>query len=209
MVFVFALLMTISIPVFFYYKCSLANNRDKYHTFWPRFFAPYVDGLVTIPIIWVIHILVFNFELPSVLVFLLSVIVVTIGYVYNIYFHGKYGQTIGKMACKVKVVNASTEEAISFKHALLRDSIPLFLTLTLFAINPYSPFAPLEQRQESIDSNYWITKIPMIWFWAEVITMLTNDRRRAIHDFIAGTVVIRTNIKKEVCEEPDVEVKAS
>jgi uncharacterized RDD family membrane protein YckC len=29
------------------------------------------------------------------------------------------------------------------------------------------------------------------WYLLEVITMLTNDKRRAVHDFIAGTVVVR------------------
>jgi uncharacterized RDD family membrane protein YckC len=34
----------------------------------------------------------------------------------------------------------------------------------------------------------------MLWFLAEVLTMFTNRKRRALHDFIAGTVVVRTNI---------------
>ncbi len=29
------------------------------------------------------------------------------------------------------------------------------------------------------------------WFGAEVVTMLWNNKRRAIHDFIAGSVVVR------------------
>jgi uncharacterized RDD family membrane protein YckC len=32
------------------------------------------------------------------------------------------------------------------------------------------------------------------WFLVEIITMLTNDKRRALHDFIAGTVVIRKSV---------------
>ena len=41
---------------------------------------------------------------------------------------------------------------------------------------------------------FWLViSLPMLWFFAEVITMLTNQKRRALHDFIAGTVVIRTN----------------
>ena len=30
-----------------------------------------------------------------------------------------------------------------------------------------------------------------LWFWSEFATMLFNSRRRAIHDFLAGTVVVR------------------
>jgi hypothetical protein len=34
----------------------------------------------------------------------------------------------------------------------------------------------------------WATNI---WVWSEFIVLLTNPQRRAIHDFIAGTVVVR------------------
>ena len=33
-----------------------------------------------------------------------------------------------------------------------------------------------------------------IWFVLEIITMLLNKKRRALHDLIAGTVVVRTSI---------------
>lgn len=39
----------------------------------------------------------------------------------------------------------------------------------------------------------WATGVEtasLIWFWSEFIVMLLNKRRRALHDFIAGTIVI-------------------
>jgi uncharacterized RDD family membrane protein YckC len=30
-----------------------------------------------------------------------------------------------------------------------------------------------------------------IWIWSEFAVLLTNKRKRALHDFIAGTVVIK------------------
>ncbi len=33
-----------------------------------------------------------------------------------------------------------------------------------------------------------------IWIWSEFIVMLTNKKRRAVHDFIAGTVVIHKSM---------------
>ena len=36
-----------------------------------------------------------------------------------------------------------------------------------------------------------VTILMNIWIWSEFVVMLTNKRRRALHDFIAGTVVIR------------------
>lgn len=47
---------------------------------------------------------------------------------------------------------------------------------------------------EALAANkaFWIlTALPSLWFVAEVLTMLTNEKRRALHDFIAGTVVIK------------------
>lgn len=38
--------------------------------------------------------------------------------------------------------------------------------------------------------------LPLAGFVMEVLTMLTNEKRRALHDFIGGTVVVRTNIEE-------------
>jgi uncharacterized RDD family membrane protein YckC len=39
--------------------------------------------------------------------------------------------------------------------------------------------------------NLVIVGVSMVWFVLEILTMLTNRRRRALHDLIAGTVVVR------------------
>jgi len=31
-----------------------------------------------------------------------------------------------------------------------------------------------------------------VWVYGELIVLLTNKKRRALHDFLAGTVVIRS-----------------
>ena len=52
-------------------------------------------------------------------------------------------------------------------------------------------------------TGFWLMiSLPVLWFVAEVLTMLTNEKRRAVHDFIAGTVVVRTNIELVVAQ-PD------
>jgi uncharacterized RDD family membrane protein YckC len=40
-----------------------------------------------------------------------------------------------------------------------------------------------------------------VWVWGELIVLLTNKKRRALHDFIAGTVVVRTNIQEEPAQQ--------
>ena len=38
-----------------------------------------------------------------------------------------------------------------------------------------------------------ITILSHIWIWSEVIVLLFNKRKRAIHDFMAGTVIVKSN----------------
>jgi hypothetical protein len=41
--------------------------------------------------------------------------------------------------------------------------------------------------------NVGVTGLSYVWWIATAITLAANRRKRAIHDFIAGTVVVRTN----------------
>ena len=119
---------------------------------------------------------------------------------YTVVMHGRYGQTVGKMATKVRVVDFRTEGKISFGQAWLREGIPMFLTLGLLG---YQVSAILTGSVSPSDiengaafagkSFLLLMALPAAWYAAEVLTMLTNKKRRALHDFIAGTVVVRTN----------------
>ena len=123
---------------------------------------------------------------------------------YTVVMHGRYGQTIGKMVTKVRVVDFRTEGKISFRQAWLREGIPMILSLGLlgyevFAILTWSASPRAIDNDEGLmtGKSFWLlSSIPGLWFLAEVLTMLTNDKRRALHDFIAGTVVIRTNTEE-------------
>lgn len=39
----------------------------------------------------------------------------------------------------------------------------------------------------------WAGYAQTAWLFSELIVLLFNEKKRAIHDFIAGTVVIKTN----------------
>jgi len=115
--------------------------------------------------------------------------------------HGKYGQTFGKWACKVKIVTFKNEKNINFRIAILRDSIPIALfVLVLIAefyliiVGKLTLTELYRPTPESIKIQFYLYLIPMLWLVAELVTMLTNKKRRALHDYIAGTVVVRTNI---------------
>jgi len=120
--------------------------------------------------------------------------------IYTVVMHARYGQTFGKMVTKVRVVDFRTEGKISFRQAWLREGIPMAVSVGLLG---YEVFAILTGRATptaianggSLNTKpFWLlSAIPGFWFVAEVLTMLTNDKRRALHDFLAGTVVIRAS----------------
>lgn len=117
----------------------------------------------------------------------------------SIVLHGSYGQPVGKFLLKVKVFDR-TESKLPYKQALLRDSVPIVLGLIAYALSAPRildgsyPF-------DDIDQNHFkeIDMLPMMfsafvssaWFPLEVVTMLTNKKRRAVHDFIAHSIVKR------------------
>ncbi len=191
------LVITIIIGLIIGYAYSgyIAPYRDKYLTFWPRFWAPTFDEIVLwVPTSIIPYSICQILGLEGNAINLLYSYVYFIYYVYSIYLHGAYGATIGKMITKVKVVDAITEGPITFKQAIIRDSIPLILSVILII---YVPLSVDNINEADIESLYFMPLILGLWFVAEVITMLTNKKRRALHDYIAGTVVIRSNIEEQ------------
>ena len=123
--------------------------------------------------------------------------------------HGRWGRTIGKMVTRVKVVDATTEEPITYRKAFLRDAVPILLVFPYHAHSLYQLITGAEYSEIQTDLDLsapaggivWTAFITWIWCFAEIVTMLTNEKRRAIHDFIAGTVVVRTNIEEPMEDE--------
>lgn len=185
----------VSVIIWSAYKNHTAPALDKYHTFWSRFWAPVIDELV----LWVPTTLIpylgfkmmgSNHEVAK----LLFVGMQFLYFGYSVYFHGKFGATFGKMTTKVKVVDAITEEPITFTQALIRDSV-LFVLVVMF----WGYAVVIDHGEVGFGSRYleYSAYVFLLWFLAEIITMFTNEKRRALHDFMAGTVIIRTNIPEE------------
>lgn len=113
---------------------------------------------------------------------------------YFVLMHAAFGQTLGKMLTGVRVVKNADLTPINLRHALIRDIVPLMFIFAALIALPLFDF----KIDEGGDA---ILKLPLIflviaivelaWPILELLSMLFNRRRRAIHDFIAGTVVIR------------------
>jgi uncharacterized RDD family membrane protein YckC len=165
--------------------------ETRYNTFWPRFGANLIDGLVLWP---VGRVLAFAYESASfaALAYLIFVLHSSVYFVYSVYLHGRFGQTIGKWVMKVQVISTD-ERRLSMRQAFLRDSVPIVLTvlLLLFAIQPMLSAGPSGPNWGDSKIPHYLVMANLTWFLLELGTMLTNEKRRAIHDFIAGSVVVR------------------
>ena len=162
----------------------------KYSTFWPRFWAGVVDGLIFWPLDWVYQWVFPAVSIPSrIVVFVVYASALSL---YNIWMVARFGQTLGKMVCKVVVLDVS-EAPLRFHQAVLREIFNILgLAINLMVVIP--------RIVRGVDVSADLKLTPVDWalaflglglFGVELITMLTNDKRRALHDFIAGTVVVR------------------
>jgi uncharacterized RDD family membrane protein YckC len=173
---------------------------EKYSTFAPRFWSESVDSCVLAPIGFISY-AILSLNIPRSQAELVVIVQNLAWLLYTVVMHGRYGQTVGKMVTKVRVVDFRTEGKISFLQAWLREGIPMVLSLgmvgyeVLCILNgSLTPKSVANGSAPPFGKLFWLlAALPSLWFVAEVVTMLTNDKRRALHDFIAGTVVVRTH----------------
>lgn len=159
---------------------------DRYDTFSARFVANMIDGFLFRMVGFVVvHV---NISDSLIGVKILTAVSIFFPYLYSILLHGLTGQTIGKMAMGIKIFDKDEKVRISFYQAFLRDAIPLGLILVFWFASTLNPSVDPESL-----SSYSILLVITIFIWAllEIITLLFNKKRRALHDFIAGTVVLK------------------
>jgi uncharacterized RDD family membrane protein YckC len=171
----------------------------NYGTFYQRFMAMWIDFFVTVPFI-VIYELLGGYSKTGA--YLLA-IPASFGYAaYMIYLHGRFGQTLGKKIMKIQVVTLNGTR-IGWKEAWLRSSVDVVLSsvnfgvilLTITKTSDAKWYVPLFERWTNIQEILpawvaWVDGFMILWTFSEVIVMLLNQQRRALHDFIAGTAVI-------------------
>jgi uncharacterized RDD family membrane protein YckC len=161
----------------------------KYQTGSSRFWAALIDGLIFLPLGLLEDFVLlptenkFGFMVWIIFNILLSC-------AYSVLLHAKYGQTLGKMVMKVKIVDDSETKPITLEQAFMRDIVGIAI-MAIAIIYLFIKFADIEVIEKGYDDFL----IPWAFSWTaiELVTMLANSKRRAVHDFIAGTVVVQTN----------------
>jgi len=147
-----------------------------------------------------IHVSILSSDIPSLIRAVWYVAFAFSFSAYAVAMHGRFGQTLGKMATGVKVLDLS-EARLSWEQAILREVVPIALIAVSVAIQ-----VPSVLRNENLLQAAGVGAVAWLqfaasfgWFAAEVLTMMANAKRRAVHDFIAGSVVVR--IRKPAIRE--------
>jgi len=172
-----------------------------YAGFWIRLGSILLDTLILLPVTGII-LYVNNLRIENYMFTIIPSLI--FGLWYNVYLVKKYGGTPGKLIVGIKII-ASNGNKIEWKHAILRYIVLFLITLISVFImirsigiadNAYYDSLPWIQK-----TQYLMNLSPIllsiynwsdnIWIYGELIVLLTNKRKRSVHDFIAGTVVIK------------------
>ena len=177
------------------------NNEKVYAGFWKRVVAVIIDLLLLIFIIFCSYAVLGSSIASAVVNLIFSTLFFS---VYIIYFHYRYGATLGKLIVGIKVTLPNGEK-IGFRQSIMRSSVDLvFVVLVIFSeayallsVDSTIMFSDSVMVEKSgVLQQYhpfWYKYTELLnnfWYFSEFLVLLFNERRRAIHDFIAGTVVI-------------------
>jgi uncharacterized RDD family membrane protein YckC len=179
------------------------NDPLEYAGFWPRLGALLLDLLIMLPLTALVLWCSERYRLFNLYYFVPSVL---FGLFYGVYLVRRFGGTPGKLIVGVRIRKVNGE-AVGYREAFLRELPELILTtLTSIALlipvlhmsdTEYHALSFMERAKRTVElAPSWYKPLQIVqnvWVWGELIVLLTNRKRRALHDFIAGTVVVRTS----------------
>lgn len=161
--------------------------------FWIRFGAWIVDILVFIPIIILTMWNSWSLKNTTVLV-----LVTVPGFVYKPLMESLFGATVGKMTCKIKVVDTDGKK-LSLAGAYVRhfpwlvsNGVGLAGQLILFSSEQFQSATSMEELQLAQQENF-LAPISAIVFGlvlVECIFAAFTFRKRALHDMLAESFCV-------------------
>lgn len=170
----------------------------RYKTFWPRLGAAFLDSAALAPLVWFDQVL-WNFTSSSIILLLWMLVYQVLYIVYEIGFLYFLGQTPGKMATGVLILD-NNDRRLTLSQAILRNIVSVILSPIIILLVSSNLLAGRLANRGLGDPRFlmWFFGVMMAWKVLEFITMLFSSKRRAIHDFIAGTVVVRQPIEERI-----------
>ncbi len=170
------------------------TEENRYRTFWRRFWAYFFDAVViVVPLGGGAIVAEKTGLVESTMSPALQLSFQFVAVAYFITLHAGCGQTLGKMITGIAVFDVSESRALNWLQAAARDFVPLLLVV-LAAVYVFS-FGVVPKDAEVTGLPGVVQKavvfIVPLWALVEIATMLFNRKCRAVHDFIAKTVVVR------------------
>jgi uncharacterized RDD family membrane protein YckC len=196
---------------------SINKIGDFYSDFSSRLGAGLLDVLISCPV-WILVAIINSQSMNMQYFTLLLNLIFTVWYM--IYLPKRYGGTPGKLVTGLKIIKVDGSD-ITWNEAFLRYSVSLGFALLMA---PATIFALMQADAETYNAMGWTQQNAYLqsfapvyqwifiwaafaWVIAEVIVYFADDRNRAIHDKLAGTVVIKKrydeNIKAFMAGEPE------
>lgn len=181
---------------------TYSSPSDIYGGFWIRFGSLWLDFLILLPAMALIQLLngiskpmYYGLLVPNFIMVLFL----------NIYCVKRWGGTPGKLILGLKIVKDNGED-VNWESAILRHLVMLVIMVfgtcvTVISISqiPDETYSRLGFIERSVTISQvnpimfsvytWLSNI---WIYSEFIVLLTNRKRQAIHDYMAGTVVIKS-----------------
>jgi len=178
------------------------SGQRVYAGFWKRFCALWVDTFIAMPFVFffmwlrgVDKTLAMAMVIPSTTFFA----------VYTVYFNACYGGTLGKLAVGIRITRPDGSK-IGWHEAFMRSAVNIAFIVVIVGVQiwilarvngeDYSSAGSLREQSRLLGPLMpsWFSVVRTgqhEWFWSELVVLLLNERKRALHDFIAGTIVIR------------------
>lgn len=166
-------------------------ESNKYHIGRRRAVALLLDSiLIYVPLLAVTS-NAMNFQNYTLLA-IASIIYPVFKMSYFVLWHYHSGQTLAKSVLNIKVVDVTESRSITLKQAVMRELVWILIEGTVLLQYILNVFEVLDESGLIVTIAGFASTVGYLWLLLEVVTVLTNKERRSINDFIAGTVVIRT-----------------
>jgi uncharacterized RDD family membrane protein YckC len=171
----------------------------RYAGFWSRFVAGLIDALIWLPLVLVDY---WVERASYTAVVIAALIGPAIMISYDVGLVAVYGGTVGKLMRGLRIRQVNGARA-TWTNAWRRSAVQIVISLsaailTLIALNRIAPEVYLAASwgsrpkivEQTIPAIRWLNWAAAVWTLSELVTLLSNKKRRALHDFIGGTVVV-------------------
>ncbi len=186
------------------FPTAIHENGHRCAGFKKRIIASLIDLFILLPFVFLPFLFTYSSKSMYIVV---RIIVPLISYSYIIGLEGYRGQTIGKILTKIRIM-ANNGTKAGYIRAIKRSSVNIALYIVSFIFAcfalvkiPSSDFSGLTfseaglliQQHVELKSDIWLQMLNLLWMLSEFFVLNFNKRKRALHDFIAGTVVLEVD----------------